>query len=277
MNRRLLIAPAIAAGITGLLLASPGTAKPGRRLGTRVNVYVGQPETADVPAEGAMLRPATLIVLETQGVEGVTRMVRLQQELKAAYRLERLEPLDGKELDLELGMAQAVPAPAPGINVTLKLTAVDDASGTYAVRLGEAGKQPVETTITVKRGAFSIVGGRNGAEAPYFFVFVRPDTIADETEAASWIGKTRPSVIYKAQPKYPEEARKGKVMDVVVLELGIDIHGAVTGAKVLEGTVPDLVEAARAAAMQWKFEPAKDAAGRPFASTFVVTMSFKLE
>ena len=277
MNRRFLIAIAIVAGLVGFCVAPLALAKPGDRLGTRVILYVGHPPAADASTDGALLRPATLIVLETQGVEGAARMMRLQDELKAAYRLERLEFQYDKELDLKLGVAQSAPSPAPGVDVSLKLVDVDEASGTYAVRLGETGKQPVETTITVKRGSYSIVGGRNGPQAPYFFVFVRPSTIAEEAEEAKWEGKTRPTVIQKAQPKYPEEARSAKLMDVVVLELDIDASGTVAGAGVLEGTVPTLVEAARSAALQWKFEPAKDAAGKPFASKCVLTIAFKLE
>jgi TonB family protein len=129
----------------------------------------------------------------------------------------------------------------------------------------------------VKRGSYSIVGGRNGPQAPYFFVFVRPSTIAEEAEEAKWEGKTKPNVNHKVQPKYPEEARKAKLMDVVVLELAIGTNGAVTGSRVLEGTVPELVEAAKSAAVQWTFEPARDKSGRPFASSYVLTMAFKLQ
>jgi protein TonB len=277
MNRRLLTAISIVALLAGSCVAPWALASPGVRLGTWVRVYAGFPPVTDATVQEPILRLPTLVVLETAGVEGAAREMRLEEELKAAYRLERLEFKTSKSLGLGVGEVLSVPPPAAGIEVSLKLLVADDEKGTYAVTLAEAGKDPVETTITVLRGGYSIVGGRNGPEAPYFFVLIRPSTRAEEAEEAKWEGKTKPKVAQKVQPVYPEAARSAKLMDVVVLELSIDAQGSVTGAKALEGVVPELVEAARSAALQWKFEPAKDATGKPFAAKYTVTMTFKLQ
>jgi protein TonB len=84
-------------------------------------------------------------------------------------------------------------------------------------------------------------------------------------------------VLTSVKPTYPEETRAARVQDIIVLELEIRSDGTVASASPLQGKVPSLVEAAKAAAMQWTFEPARDATGQPVAVKYTVTLAFKLE
>jgi len=243
---------------------------------TEVVLEVGRPAAMSVGAAAGVMRPLTVVVYEGQGLSAVERLVKLQLELRESYRLESLEKVGSATLNLAVDESQAAPAPIKGLNILLKLVGADDIKATYEVRLVEKGKEPVVTSVAVKRSQWAIVGGRDGEEAPYFFVLFRPLTPDEEKEEARWKGMTRPKVITKVTPAYPEEERQARAQDVVVLELDLRADGTVAGATPIQGKVPSLVEAARQAAMQWVYEPARDAAGKPVACKFTVTIVFKL-
>jgi TonB family protein len=205
------------------------------------------------------------------------RYVKIHQELRDAYRLASFDKGKKTMLDLAPGAAQKVASPIASLDASVKLLSADEIKATYEVRLEEPGKEPVVTRLAVKRGDFAIVGGRDGAAAPYFFMLIRPLSIAEEEDEARWKGMTRPKVLTSVKPKYPEETRAARVQDIIVLELEIRTDGTVASASPLQGKVPSLVEAAKAAAMQWTFEPARDATGQPVAVKYTVTLAFKLE
>lgn len=84
-----------------------------------------------------------------------------------------------------------------------------------------------------------------------------------------------PEVVHRVQPLYTEPARRAGVEGVVILELVIDIDGAVESVKVLRGLALGLTNSAVRAAEQWRFEPCvfND---RPTPVRFVLTVSFKI-
>ena len=87
---------------------------------------------------------------------------------------------------------------------------------------------------------------------------------------------TRPEKIAGAVPVYTEEARKARVMGVVIVEAIIDEQGSVTDARVLKGLPMGLSEAARAAIQTWKFKPAT-LDGRPVKVYYTLTVNFQVE
>lgn len=90
-------------------------------------------------------------------------------------------------------------------------------------------------------------------------------------------GLTEPRVVEKAPPQYPEEARKEKVQGAVVLEATIETDGKVSETTVVEDPDARLTAAAREAVAKWRFEPARDAKGKPVAVRYRVTVAFKLQ
>ncbi len=277
MKTRKLV-PLVLAGLV-LVVSAPSvlSAASADRVITEVILEVGHPAAGAVESPSAVIPPWTVVIYDSQGLSGAKRYIQLQKQLREAYRLETLSKEGNTMLDLVAGAAQAAPSPIPGLEIALKLLAVDDARATYEIRLAEADKTPVVTNVAVKRSDWAIVGGRDGARAPYFYVLFRPLSLAEEKEERGWEGMTKPKVATKVPPKYPEEARKAKVQDVIVLDLGISAGGAVTDAAVVEGEVAALVEAARQAALQWVFEPARDASGKAVACRYKITIAFKLE
>lgn len=105
-------------------------------------------------------------------------------------------------------------------------------------------------------------------------------TAAGGEKVARWekgSGLSEPKVIEKAPPAYPEEARKEKVQGEVVLEATITVKGETRDLATVQDPDARLTAAAREAVARWRFEPARDAKGRPVAVRYLVTVNFKLQ
>ena len=87
---------------------------------------------------------------------------------------------------------------------------------------------------------------------------------------------THPVVIEKANPKYPEGARKEKVMGDVILETIITEEGLVDAVEVVESPDERLTAAAITAVKDWRFDPAL-CDGKPVGVYYVLTMRFNLK
>jgi len=87
---------------------------------------------------------------------------------------------------------------------------------------------------------------------------------------------TRPEVIEKVNPRYPEEARKAKIMGEVIVETVINEKGTVDDIQVVESPDELLSEAAVEAIRQWTFEPAL-CDGRPMGVYYNITLKFHLK
>jgi len=280
MNRRLLTAISIVAllvgsGVAPMAMADGLTQTPS--VLTEVVFEVGHPEIGAPEPAPELVPPGVVLVVESGGGSLMARYTKIHQELRDAYRLKSMDKGMRSMLQASKGVPGKVQSPIAGMGASLTLLAADDLKATFEVRLEEAGRDPVVTRVAVKRGDFAIVGGRDGAAAPYFFMLIRPLTRSEEEDEAKWEGKTRPKRVHKVQPTYPEALRQARVMDVIVLELSIDAAGAVTDATLVAGKVPELIEAARQAVLQWRFEPARDATGKAFAAKYTITTAFKLE
>jgi TonB family protein len=247
------------------------------RVITEVRVDVGFPASGKAEAEETTIPTGTVILSEGRGDGSSERYMNIRRELKEAYRFTQLVTRAGRTVRLVVGESQAVSNALTGIDVSVTLLASDRDTATYEVRLTEAGKKPLDSRIMVKRDDWAIMGGRDGATAPYFFVLVRPWPLADEAGADEWKGGTRLRVIEQVDTVYPDEARKARLQDVVELELEIRADGFVSLKRVLKGQVPALVEAAKESVLKWRFEPARDATGQPVTSAYVLTTAFKLD
>jgi TonB family protein len=84
-----------------------------------------------------------------------------------------------------------------------------------------------------------------------------------------------PKLIKQVDPIYPEEARRARVEDIVIMEATTDIYGRVVSIKVLRG-IPPLDQAAVAAVKQWVYEPMV-VDGKPQGVTFTVAVRFTLD
>jgi len=88
-------------------------------------------------------------------------------------------------------------------------------------------------------------------------------------------GVTAPSVLYKVEPEYSEEARKAKYQGTVVLYVEVDAAGHPTNLKVVRSLGLGLDEKAIEAVEKWKFRPGyKD--GKPVTVAATIEVNFRL-
>jgi TonB family protein len=88
-------------------------------------------------------------------------------------------------------------------------------------------------------------------------------------------GVSAPSLLYKTEPEYSEEARKAKYQGVVVLYVEVDPSGRATNIKVARSLGLGLDEKAVEAVRKWRFKPGyKD--GRPVTVAATIEVNFRL-
>jgi len=87
---------------------------------------------------------------------------------------------------------------------------------------------------------------------------------------------SEPKVVHKVAPQYPEDAKKERVQGVVVLDAVIAEDGTIRETRVVQGEDARLIEAARTAVGQWRYEPVQDEDGKPLELIFTVTIRFAL-
>jgi protein TonB len=85
-----------------------------------------------------------------------------------------------------------------------------------------------------------------------------------------------PQRLLAPSPPYTEDARKGRIQGIVILEAIIDAMGNVTNVKVLKGLPMGLSDTAVEAAGKWKFKPATRN-GAPVPVFFNLTIRFSLQ
>ena len=88
-------------------------------------------------------------------------------------------------------------------------------------------------------------------------------------------GVTAPSLLYKVEPEYSEEARKAKYQGVVVLYVEVDPSGKAVNPRVVRSLGLGLDEKAIEAVRKWKFRPGyKD--GKPVTVAATIEVNFRL-
>ncbi len=88
---------------------------------------------------------------------------------------------------------------------------------------------------------------------------------------------TKPVLVEKTVPKYPEEAKKEKIQGAVKLDAIIDKEGRVLELKAVESPDERLTKAAMDAVKEWKFKPAVNSKGKPLQVKVTLTVNFKLK
>jgi len=88
-------------------------------------------------------------------------------------------------------------------------------------------------------------------------------------------GVSAPSLLYKVEPEYSEEARKAKYQGTVVLYVEVDPSGKAVNPKVVRSLGLGLDEKAIEAVRKWKFKPGyKD--GHPVTVAATIEVNFRL-
>ncbi len=88
-------------------------------------------------------------------------------------------------------------------------------------------------------------------------------------------GVSAPSVLYKVDPEYSEEARKAKYSGTVLISLVVGPDGRATNIKVVRSLGLGLDEKAMEAVAKWKFKPGTKS-GSPVAVQATIEVNFRL-
>jgi TonB family protein len=269
--------------------AQAAAAPAGPTVPTGFAILVGFPAGQATEPAGVLLVPGTVLPLDGPDATGPGRAAVVPRSLALAAAVDRLwttfrlDPARRlqKGAYLALALDQPVELPVPdgaAVRVSARLLGFDDELATYRVLFRAGEKVLADSTVAVARGGRAVVGGLDGEAAPYLFVIVEPEAagrpLAPRVEPG--LGWREPVAVRKVPPAYPEEARKARVMGIVVLEAEIAADGKVTDVRVLESPSPLLTGAAAEAVRGWEFEPARDPAGKPEAVRYVVTLNFAL-
>ena len=259
-------------------------------VGTNFGILVGFPSQQDAAAGGTLLVPGTVIPL-TANESGLRRQVvekslsfaQATERLWSTFRLDpgRQQQLAAYELLATGKTLELPPVKEAGVRIMATLLRADAQTATYRIVFRQGEKNLADSTVPVARGGRAVVGGMDGAAAPYIFVFVEPDAVGAERErsgrASESLGITAPVLTRKVAPAYPDEARQDKVTGVVVLQLLIGTDGKVHEVEVLQNPDPRLTKAAVEAVKQWEFEPARDKEGKSLSVKSSVTINFALK
>jgi TonB family protein len=88
-------------------------------------------------------------------------------------------------------------------------------------------------------------------------------------------GVSAPTLLFKVEPQYSEEARKAKFQGTVTLYIEVDPSGRATNIRVVQSLGLGLDEKAEEAVKQWKFRPGyKD--GKPVTVAATIQVNFRL-
>lgn len=128
--------------------------------------------------------------------------------------------------------------------------------------------QPEKASVAVGVGSGVEGGVKGGVGSEQRDVFYK--------DAVRAVGDIKPPVlINKVEPAYPEEARKGRVEGVVIIEAVTDREGNVVSTRVLKSKDEFLSQAAVAAVTKWKYK-SLFIDDKPRGVIFTVTVRFKL-
>lgn len=258
---------------------------------TGFSILIGFPSGEEPAQGGVLLVPGTVIPVgggepDAAAVRNVVeRSLAFAAAVDRLWTTFRLDPgrklQKGAYVSTRLDAAVDLP-PLPGTEVRMAATLLgfNDSVATYRVVFRQGEKTLADSTVSVNRGGRTVVGGMDGDAAPYIFVFVEPDPAGSGPPAVRFLKEgnvTEPVIRQKAMPVYPEEARAGKVMGTVVLDLTVGTDGKVDAVRVLDSPSALLSQAAIDAVRQWEFEPARREDGTPVAVLYVVTLRFALQ
>lgn len=277
--------PAFAALVIGVLvaaaLACPTAASESNGVFTLFRVLVGKASVPEAGGAAVLILPGTVVMVGRSPEQEAKDVLELMGRLKEDYRLGEITLAGSFARLMPTRTDIAIPGVGEGLEVEARLLASDDQVATYSIAVKEHGAVISNPKISVRRGDRGIVGTGGGAGAPYFFLTVEPlgpvtPPTAPERGAVKG-AVTEPKLATKVSPVYPEEARKAHMDGVVILACTIGRDGGVREAKPVRSEPMGLTEAAVDAVKQWRYEPAKDAAGNAVEVTLTVTVSFLLD
>ena len=259
----------------------PGAAA-GATLDTRVTMLTGSPGVGEEAASVLVIPGAVIPVardwrqlnLEEDDAERTRELQEMSDKLRHAVGLERVEVAYSEVYRLVAKQPQSVTGPRGGSDIRGDLTLLDFNSelAVYRVEMRRGDEILADSKVAVERGGRAVVGGLDGAEAPYFFLVLQPAGKALFVKGDI----THPRKVNAPSPLYTQIAKEKGIQGMVILQAVISEEGTVGEIEVLKGMPYGLTETAAEALRQWTFEPAT-LEGEPVAVYYHLTFNFRLK
>jgi TonB family protein len=240
---------------------------------TVVRVLVGKPEAVAAPTTQVLDYPGPFILLGRSAEQEAKDVLQLIDKLKENYRVAEVTITSTSVSLMKSARETAIAVPGAAVQASITLLAFDDSNALFSVTLAKEGEKPSTSKLLIARGERGVVGTRDGVQAPYLFLTIEPLPFSTRPGASPAV---YPTLITRVQPEYPTGAKATKIEGVVVLEGTIDTQGVVRDLKPMRSEPMGLTEAAIKAVSQWRYTPARDAAGHAIAMPTTLTISFTL-
>jgi TonB family protein len=266
--------------VVAALITVPAAGEEQPGVFTVIRVLVGRPEAVAAPKTQVFDFPGPFVMLGRSAEQEASDVLQLMGKLKEGYRLSSVEIAGTTLLEVKKGQETAIAVPGDDVKMTVTLLASDETLAAYGVTVAKTGEKPSTARVAIARGERGFIGTRDGAQAPYLFLTVEPLPFPKPLPFSKEPGVSPvvyPKLVTRVDPVYPAEASKAKVSGVVILECMIDTDGFVRDLKTVRSEPMGLTDAAVKAVSQWKYEPARDARGKPMATWLTVTITFSLE
>lgn len=195
------------------------------------------------------------------------------EEIQKTFHLKTLELVSAPRIVASVGQMATLASEAPegtpirSIRVTFKPVSVNKDTAHVSLQFSANGKEPSGAEMMVRPGQPFTLSSRIDGHLAFLICTL---------QMMEHKGETPPRVIKKEAPAYPQDLRDARVQGMVALKLRIDEKGKVLKCEKAKADDDRFVAPACEAAMKWEFEPGKKG-GKPAATDYFVTMSFKLD
>jgi TonB family protein len=245
----------------------------GRSLYTMYALLAGGPTPGAAGTATALIVPGTVVLTEPD-LHYSADLSRLQGQLKSTYNLGSLDAIASTALNLVPGREETLPTTLASLGVSVTLVDFDEQVATYRVRLTDHGKVLAEPQVTLKIGSRALVGTRDGPEAPFAFIVLSVPPLSTQASLAAVRLPKEPILVSQVKLQYPEMAARIHAEGVVVIKCVVGLNGVPRNLRVVSSENSLFDQSALDAVRQYRFEPAKDSAGKPVECEVTVECMF---
>ena len=248
---------------------------------TMLSLMVGTPDTAATEADGTLLVSGTVIPVEGTAVDNANELrpkvpMDIGDKLKKALRLEHVAPRYSllRPLELEQRVELHRPSDDTSIRIFTTLLGFNTELATYRIEFFNGSTVLSDSNVSVRMGRRAVVGALDGEAAPYLFLVLEPELIGPIPLQKD---TSNPRLLESVIPTYPKDAKDARVQGVVIVQGVIQTDGTVTDLTIVRSDSPLLEKAALDAVAKNRYQPARNAEGKPMAVEYTTTLNFRLK
>ncbi|MFC2173934.1 energy transducer TonB [Acidobacteriota bacterium] len=242
---------------------------------TGYTLMLGYPENGHYDDGITLILPGTVIP-SLEGEKWSHDITTMRQQLKDAYRLEKIETRTIYRKQMILGEPTEMPAPDDWI-IRMTLVGFNETIATYRAEIEIKGQYVANAAASVKLGGRAVIGSRvkdADFDDPYVFIVVEARKYQNVLTYDDAVSK--PKIIEAIHPKYPEECKKKGIEGIVVVETIVSKDGSCEVKEVVKSPHKLMSDSAVESVNKWRFDPARDEQGNPLNVVMKLSVQFRL-